>query len=352
MGTLGTAVASTTASTSRWLRAAIRRGRGSTTARMRPPSPGLATAEPAPPILPDGAVVVDAPPASGAGAPELAPDARGAVIIPAHNESAVIGRTLEALAPLAALDGVEVIVACNGCSDATADIARGYPGVRVAETAQASKPAALNLGDRAATAWPRLYLDADIEVPPAAILAVFDTLRGGGVLAARPRYVYDVAGAAAPVRSYYRARSRIPAPPTRLWGAGGYAASEEGHRRIGDFPPVTADDSWFDEQFTADEKRVVVTAPMRVRTARDTAGLLAVLARQRRGYREIGIASATASRGSALLGTIRGPRTAWDAAWYVALTVVSRRRARRAARLRGPGWERDGSTRSGAEAAR
>ena len=53
----------------------------------------------------------------------------GAVIIPAHNEASVIGRTLGRLAPLAAGGQVEVIVACNGCTDNTAEVARGFKGV-------------------------------------------------------------------------------------------------------------------------------------------------------------------------------------------------------------------------------
>ena len=93
----------------------------------------------------------------------------GAVIIPAHNESQVIGRTLEPLAPLAAAGVIDVFVVCNGCVDDTAEIARGFDGVTVLEMGQASKSAALNAGDAAATVWPRLYLDADIQITPAAV---------------------------------------------------------------------------------------------------------------------------------------------------------------------------------------
>ena len=55
----------------------------------------------------------------------------GAVIIPAHNEASVIGRALFPLAPLAAGDHVQVIVACNGCTDNTAELARRFQGVTV-----------------------------------------------------------------------------------------------------------------------------------------------------------------------------------------------------------------------------
>lgn len=301
------------------------------------------------PYPPDGSVEFR-PRQPLAAATPLDTAARGAVIIPAHNEAGVIARTLRSLAPLTAIDGIEVIVVCNGCSDDTAAIAATFSGVRVEHADRASKIAALNLGDRAATAWPRLYLDADIEIEPATVLAVFSALTEPEVRAARAYYVYDAIGASIPVRSYYRARSRIPAPTSRLWGAGGYAVSEEGHRRFAEFENVTADDSWFDAQFAEREKRVVPAAPMRVRTPRDIAGLLAVLTRQRRGYVELGISSHAGSRSRALLAGVRGPRSAMDAFWYALLTVISRRRAEQAQRKTTRAWERDASSRTTEEA--
>lgn len=296
-------------------------------------------------IVDDGAVVVA--PWNGSKAPALPARACGAVVIPAHNEETVIARTLTALRPLVAVESIEVIVVCNGCQDATAEIARGFRGVIVIETGEGSKTRAMNIGDDAATTWPRLYLDADIEVDPRAVLAVFHALSEPGVLAARARYVYDVTGATWPVRAYYRARSRIPAPSRRLWGAGGYATSRDGHERFGRFAAVTADDSWFDEQFATAEKRVVPTVPMRVRTPRDTAGLLAVLTRQRRGYVEIEIASHGSTRTKELLRSVRGPAAAADAAWYILLTLRARRRAQSSLRRRAQQWERDSSSRTG-----
>lgn len=303
----------------------------------------------APTTAGDGSAVHDPPDprdTSDALARSDGADATGAVIIPAHDEAGVIARTLRSLEPLAREPRVEVIVACNGCADETASIARGFAGVRVVETDRASKPIGLNLGDAAATAWPRLYLDADIEIPPETVLAVFRVLREPGVFAARPRYVYDTRGASGVVRAYYRARIRIPVPSDRLWGAGGYATNEAGHARFGEFPAVTADDSWFDGLFAPEEKRVVDAPPARVRTARDARDLLAVLARQRRGYVELGIAAHTGARARGLMASVRGPASAVDAAWYAALTLASRRRARRTlGRAGAPEWERDGSSR-------
>jgi glycosyltransferase involved in cell wall biosynthesis len=96
--------------------------------------------------------------------------------MPAYNEAALIKRTLAPLSRAAVDAYIELIVVCNGCTDETADLARDVPGARVLEMAQASKPAALNAGDAAATLWPRLYLDADIQISAEAVLAVLDRL--------------------------------------------------------------------------------------------------------------------------------------------------------------------------------
>lgn len=298
----------------------------------------------------DGAVQFRSLP--GPSSEPLPASARGAVIIPVHNEAAVIGRTLRVLAPLVAVEGIELIVVCNGCTDETAEIARGFPGVQVLETERPSKTGAMNLGDETATAWPRMYLDGDIDADPHSVLAVFDVLAQPGVLAARARYVYDAISASGPVRSYYRARRRIPAPAERMWGAGGYATNEVGHRRFTRFEEVIGDDSWFDRQFDEDEKRVVPTVPMRVRTPRNAADLVAVLARRRRGVLELGLADESASRGRALLRSVRGPRSAVDAVWYTVLTVAARRRAVRSLRQGRSGWERDASSRTSTEGSR
>jgi len=304
-----------------------------------------------PQFPPDGSAVAGAEQLFRRQPGRLPQNARGAIIIPAHDEAGVIARTLRSLAPLAALPGVEILVVCNGCRDETARIAAGFSGVRVIETERASKIAALNLGDAIATEWPRLYLDADIEILPETVLAVFDALGEPGVAAARPPYVYDLGGASMPVRGYYRARSKVPAPPSRLWGAGGYAVSEQGHRRFAAFDAVTADDSWFDSLFADHEKKVVAVPPMRVRTPRDSEALMAVLTRQRRGYVELGIDSSAGARGRGLLASVRGPRSASDAAWYLLFSIVSRWRAQRALkRSTDRAWERDRSSRVDATA--
>lgn len=278
---------------------------------------------------------------------------RGSVIVPAHNESATIGRVLEPLSELATKGYIELIVACNGSTDATADIARAVPGVRVTELRQASKPDALNAGDEAASLWPRLYVDADVEISPSAVLEVLDRLRPGDVLAASPDSEYDSTDANWIVSGYYRVRNRISEKHPALWWAGAYALNEMGHARFGRFPSVTNDDLFVDSQFQSHEKAIVHTAATTRKTPTNASSLLGVLRRHHRGGVELvalpGGAATTAPEltGSAketlqsVLETVRGPLSAIDAAIYLCFAMAKRLRYRRTTE-----WERDDSSRA------
>jgi GT2 family glycosyltransferase len=289
---------------------------------------------------------------------EDAPIAHGSIVIPAHNEAAVIERTLRRLEPIA--DRVRIVVACNGCSDDTAERAARVPGIEVIEVATASKIAALNAADEAlasqgqgtirttnqsdpAYAWPRLYLDADIELDPAAVRDLFATLARGRYLAGRPAFRYLSTGASWPVRRYYAARTRLPGTRRALWGAGAYAVTEEGHARLGRFPDVVADDLWVDSLFSDAEKVIVHTMPAIVRTPRDAGALRAILRRTYRGNALVPHVASTRSTARELLASVSGPVSAIDAAVYAMFAFAARAAARRAGAQ--TIWERDESSR-------
>src|SRR5262245_12787443 len=111
------------------------------------------------------------------------------IVVPARNESLVIARTLGEWinSPGFDQDEIDVVVVCNGCTDDTADIARGFgPAVRVIESDVASKAHALNLGDQASRFFPRIYIDADVVITLAALRALAGRLDRGDVLAVAP----------------------------------------------------------------------------------------------------------------------------------------------------------------------
>jgi exopolysaccharide biosynthesis WecB/TagA/CpsF family protein len=269
----------------------------------------------------------------------------GSVIIPAHNEAGVIARTLAPLAPLAAAGKIEVIVACNGCSDDTAAIARSFEGVQVLEIDRPSKPAALNAGDDAATLWPRLYLDADVRISANAVRDVLTALAPGGPLAARPAVEFDLQDAHPLIHSYYRTRLRLPSARNRLWAGGAYGLSKQGRERFGAFPDLTADDLFVDRLFAADEKAVLDVDPVVISPPRTPKAQVQVLHRVYRGNAEQNGAAGGRSTARQTLGevlrSVRGPLSAVHAAVYLGFAVAGRRGAA------GPGtWERDESSRT------
>ena len=135
---------------------------------------------------------------------------------------------------------------CNGCSDNTAEISRGFgKAVRVIETKVPSKTYALNLGDGAVDSFPRLYIDADVILTPESVRKVASVLESGAAHAAAPRPV-DVflPGTQWAVRAYYRFWGALPYIQEGMIAAGAYALSREGRARFKDFPEVIADDGY------------------------------------------------------------------------------------------------------------
>lgn len=288
-----------------------------------------------------------------AAADQPAGPVRFSVVIAAHNEAAVIERTLRTLLAGAPAGSLDVTVVANGCTDQTAQVAAAVPGVRVVELAAASKPAALNAGDRVANGFPRVYLDADIPITAAdlgRVVAALDTC-----LAAVPARRLDLTGRPLAVRCYYAIHARLPVFATGLFGRGVIALSEAGRARFGEFPDVVADDLFLDAQFTPSEKRVVTEVSSVVATPRRTRDLVRRLARVRAGNAALraraGSAEAAgpAPRASARLSWLRDvvlprPWLAPAAVCYVAITLAAALLARRY--LRNPAWGRDESTRT------
>jgi glycosyltransferase involved in cell wall biosynthesis len=195
------------------------------------------------------------------------------IIIPAHNEANVIGRCLEAMTEGAEPGELEILVVCNGCSDNTAEVARGFgPAVKVLESPIPSKNAALNLGHQTATSYPRFYVDADIVLPLDSIRKVAEVLRGGKIHGAAPRIRVDLEQCSWPVRAYYDIWLRTPYVQHGMLGSGVYAISEEGGSRFTTFPDIIADDGFVrllfepDERLSVDDTWFLMTPPRTLRS--------------------------------------------------------------------------------------
>lgn len=168
------------------------------------------------------------------------------VIIPAYNEASVIDRCLSAMLADAQPGELEIVVVANNCSDDTAARARRHGElVKVVETPIGSKIHALNLGDGAASGWPRLYVDADIVVSTQALRDVAAMLDDGSpYVVAAPTAVVDFKGRLPWVQSFYKVWTQLPYFTEGVIGAGFYAFSRRGRERFGEWPDIIADDEY------------------------------------------------------------------------------------------------------------
>jgi glycosyltransferase involved in cell wall biosynthesis len=202
--------------------------------------------------------------------------------MPAFNEEAGIGRALRALTEPGA--GLDVVVAANGCTDRTAEIARSY-GVRVVEIATPSKTAALNAADEIAGGDVRVYMDADVPADAALVRQLAEAVARPGIEAAVPRPVVDTGASTWPVRAYYAVNARLPVFRGRLFGRGIIALSAAARSRFERFPDITADDMFLDAIVAAGEK-AEIDVPIRVVAPRTTGDLIRRVARSRDGNAE------------------------------------------------------------------
>ncbi|MGI3185056.1 glycosyltransferase family 2 protein [Nioella aestuarii] len=185
------------------------------------------------------------------------------VIIPAHNEAGYIGKCLDAVLASRGIASAEVIVAANGCTDETAQIAESYAerfakkGWRYCalDIAAPGKTEALNKAEVMATYPMRLFLDADVLVTPGLIAGI------AGVLD-RPEPAYAsgmivVTGEGATSRAYARFWARLPFMATGVPGCGVFAVNGLGRARWSRFPDIIADDYYVRLLFSPSERHLV-----------------------------------------------------------------------------------------------
>ncbi|MEM6691138.1 MAG: glycosyltransferase [Planctomycetota bacterium] len=280
---------------------------------------------------------------------------RISIVIPAHDEASVIQRLLDALLADANPTELEIVVACNGCTDATAEICRRYDfPLTVVETEVASKIAALNLGDSQAETFPRFYLDADVKVSWAAIKSVADLLNRGEYLAAAPQMRVDYSRSSWCVRAFYRIWLQLPYHSEGMIGSGLYAVSEAGRRRFGSFPEIIADDGYVRSLFGPSERHTLENCSFTITAPTNIRDLIRVKTRSRLGLWELGkrfpVSRTTESKdwAAAIRRLLFRPKRWLDVLAYLYITLRVRvRAALKFRRLSGYEWETDQSSRLG-----
>lgn len=275
------------------------------------------------------------------------------IIIPAHNEEKAIGRCLHALLPGAQDGFYEVLVVCNGCADDTAKVVAGFGDViRCIETPIASKNHALNLGDEAASGFPRFYQDADVIQTAGTIKGVAEVLAAGDFLAAAPQIQMDYAHSSRAVQSYYDVWQKLPYVREGMIGTGVYALSKQGRSRFDKFPDIIADDGYVRALFKPHERTSVDNCYSIVRSPANLGGLLKIKTRSRLGGYELHqkfpelLENEEKDYSGALLHCVKDISLWLKLPVYLYVNFLARHRAKKhLMRLGATGWARDDTSR-------
>jgi glycosyltransferase involved in cell wall biosynthesis len=281
--------------------------------------------------------------------------ALASVIIPAHNEAALITRLLAALTADPTADPLEIIVVANGCTDDTAARARAVSSaVQVIEIAEASKTAALNAGDAVATAFPRLYIDADVLVTGQTVRALAHYLASiDSAHVASAVLKVDASASSWPARAYYSVWEHSEYLHAGHVGSGIYGMTEAGRSRFTTFPDVIADDRFVQLHFASIERGTLFGHEFTVRAPATLRAQIKRATRITLGNRELHAATGlrdevTAGSGyRKLLARVMMRPKLWPALPVYAIGYALPQWHARQARRKGTvtGWNRDESSR-------
>jgi glycosyltransferase involved in cell wall biosynthesis len=275
------------------------------------------------------------------------------VIIPAHNEEAIIARLLDGLIGLR--PQAILIVALNGCTDTTEAIVDSYLGVSKIVVSEASKSKALNFALSSAPPGPIIVVDADIEVSSTAVEQLAGVLASDRPIAGSLRARFNLRDCPALVQAFYKSFVRQPYATQKLVGLGLYGVSGEGRKLIAPLPdPLLADDLWVSSRFPPEDRVVLTGCEFIVRPPRTVRALVAVRTRIARGNRQVaaraGRQSERARRTSIdtltwlLRDSAANPAAVPAHLTFLTINLVARVRARL---ISSSHWERDDSSRAG-----
>ncbi|OQX16636.1 MAG: glycosyl transferase family 2 [Thiothrix lacustris] len=271
------------------------------------------------------------------------------VIVPAHNEARVIRRCLDSLRDQAGLE--TLIVACNGCTDNTAEIVRNeYPHAICLDLAKPSKVNALNEAEKHVTSWPVFYLDADTHLSPHTIQTIITAMASGSPLLAAPEPVIDTSQSSWSVKQYYRLWLQLPYIREGVVATCSYVISEAGRQRFDRFPDIINDDGFVRCQFDAQERHNIAHTQIFISAPRNLRSLIKIKTRARLGNMQLAAAKLCTTvdkkaYSSILLDKLLS-RDALPAVVYLLIASVIRWRAAWQYRhLQTYTWETDDSSR-------
>ena len=212
------------------------------------------------------------------------------VIVPAHNEASVIEACLDSIIGQSEVD--HIIVACNGCTDDTAEIVRKkYPDIHCLDISTPSKVNALNEAEEFARElgliFPVYYIDADTRLSENCVSKVNQYLKTNDTLLAAPTPIIDTSFSSWIVKTYYKVWTNLPYIKEGVIATCSYIITEEGRSRFEKFPDVINDDGFIRCNFWNREISNVPGAEIYIRAPKDLYSLIKIKTRARLGNMQL-----------------------------------------------------------------
>ncbi len=281
--------------------------------------------------------------------PSAQPNYTFSIIVPVYNEALLLETTIPNL-----LNGLpetaELIVICNGCSDASAPTARRLVGTRgrVMDIPEKGKANAIRTAERTTKTFPRFFVDSDIMFKGSDFQPLINALQQPGTLIVSPLAHFDTNDCTWAARAISRTWVSLPYGGSEgIHGVIG--VSEECRKLWGELPDTMADDSYMSSQVPADKRRVVNEVALTSRAPRDFWTYVRVRSRWIRGDKQLhdmGLRSVNpGGQKSALIKALLNPRTTLDAVIYTSHRVIAGVMAKLEARKKSATWYTDNSSR-------
>ena len=274
------------------------------------------------------------------------------IVIPVYNEERTIVRLLNSIIDCQNKKLAEIIIICNGCTDNSYQVIKGlFPNVTCENIAEASKTQALNRGDEVARYFPRIYLDADIEISADTLIRLSERIKKDNLLLSSPTMKMNLSGCSFIVKSFYSVWLDLPYVKNNMIGCGIFALSKEARDRFNQFPEIISDDYYVYLQFKESERTVFKDLFFTHNAPKNLKHLLNVRVRVLAGnfqlrslYKEL--FKEKESHSFMLKSLLKNkPSSIFSLPIYFVITILSRWRAVRQLKTNSVEWKIDASTR-------
>ncbi len=288
------------------------------------------------------------PGSDGTEASVVQDDAGFSVIVPVFNEATSLPRFLEHACDGLPSEHVELIFACNGCTDGSEQILRSVddPRVRVLVLERPCKAEAIRAAETVAQRFPRFYVDADVLIDGASLVALARPLREEQFELVSPRMAYEESGMSFAARCIHRVWHDLPHVVAEGYH-GVLGVSRNGRDRWDEFPILLADDAFIQSQIPASRRRIVPEITVTTRPARTFWSFVCVRERWLRGSIELRRAEVDLPRARGQVGSLAKmalSRQALGVAVYLAARVLAFAKSRVPRRSAGK-WYQDKTSR-------